>query len=247
MVSPWNQPFQCIQSLPNSGWRIKNTCGNIAGFYSCWLVLKVTCRGPFPPDGLLHLSAWGTWPVIRLCSCLELGVGWTHWELVLQEWPATYGWQKSVNKYFSVLIPHWESIEVDPHGFPKDPGETGYQLPTGGRHWLTASFCLCESRASEKMIGLSFTLLHTEWVCLTSPFLARFHIRWCWQKPASHRWWQHLILSEPQITLFLFQIFSESMSEGSPHCHPTLSGSNTHRFQMWGNYFPIANLVNGRL
>lgn len=48
-------------------------------------------------------------------------------------------------------------------------------------------------------------------------------------------------------SLFPFQIFSESLSEGSPYCNPTLPGSNTHRFQTWGNYFPIANLVNGRL
>ena len=87
----------------------------------------------------------------------------------------------------------------------------------------------------------------TQWVCLTSPLLACFHIRWCWQKPASHRWWHHLVSSEPWITLFLLQIVSEPMSEGSPHCHPTLPESNTHTFRMWGNYFPIANLVNGRL
>lgn len=82
--------------------------------------------------------------------------------------------------------------------------------------------------------------------CVSPHLLACFHIRWCWQRPASHRWW-HLVSSEPWITLFLLQIVSEPMSEGSPHCHPTLPGSNTHRFQMWGNYFPIANLVNGRL
>ena len=72
-VNSWNQPFQWIQPLPNSGWRGKNSCRNISVFNSCLPVLKVTCRGPLPPDGLLHLSAWGAWPVIRLCSCLELG------------------------------------------------------------------------------------------------------------------------------------------------------------------------------
>lgn len=46
---------------------------------------------------------------------------------------------------------------------------------------------------------------------------------------------------------FCFRFSQSPCLRGSPHCHPTLSGSNTHRFQMWGNYFPIANLVNGRL
>ena len=129
-----------------------------------------------------------------------------------QEWPSIYKWQKVVNKHSNFLTPQWESYTVNPYGFPEGSQGIEPQLPTAGRHWLTVPFCLCESRSSKKMNGLSFTLhshrVDVSHLTLRSPLLYQLLLP---KASFTQVVWQHIVSCEPWVAPFLFQIFSEAM------------------------------------